>query len=222
MRAAPPSSEALFDEFSAARDRRRRRKDDPVVRALVEENAALRREVARLETFRTLAYRDALTGLWNRRYFDERLAEELHRAGRDPSRRFSVLAIDVNDLKIVNDRHGHAAGDQVLVLAAQFLRDTLRTYDICCRVGGDEFAAIFPEVGPAACAALVGRLRRALDRANDGRRLPLGLSFGSSSYPEQGTSLAAIVGRADEAMYRDKRRQKQQADGPALQPPSAR
>src|SRR3954454_4543642 len=73
---------------------------------LIRENADLRRLVAELEEFRTLAYKDPLTGLWNRRYFDERLAEEVDRTKRSATRQLSLMVIDVNDLKRVNDEGG--------------------------------------------------------------------------------------------------------------------
>jgi PleD family two-component response regulator len=92
---------------------------------LMRENANLRRMLAKLQGFRSLAYRDALTGLWNRRYFDERISEELSRAGRDDKRRFSIMAVDVNDLKNINDSEGHAGGDRAIKWVANFLKDTL-------------------------------------------------------------------------------------------------
>jgi len=81
---------------------------------LLRENAELRHELAQLEASRSLAYRDELTGLWNRRYFIERLTEELSRARRQPQRHFSIMMVDVNDLKVLNDSHSHEDGDLVL------------------------------------------------------------------------------------------------------------
>lgn len=184
---------------------------------LEEENEALRREIAELQTFRTLAYRDALTGLWNRRYFDERLAEELGRARRSGNAPFSILLIDVNDLKRINDQRGHQAGDEALAAVATFLRATLRAHDVCCRTGGDEFAVLLPGASQRDCAGIVQRLRRELAAAQ-GRRgtrgtlagapLPVGLAFGAATCPDQGNTPADMVAHADEVMYRDKRRQK--------------
>jgi len=116
----------------------------PSVKDLLRENADLRHELTRLEAYRTLAYRDELTGLWNRRYFTERLTEELSRARRQPRRHFGIMMVDVNDLKAINDAHGHAEGDLVLRWVAEFLERLLRTHDVLCRVGGDEFAVLFP------------------------------------------------------------------------------
>jgi diguanylate cyclase (GGDEF)-like protein len=176
--------------------------------ALARENATLRRELAKLEVFRQLAYRDPLTGLWNRRYLDERLAEELGRAARATDRTFSVVVVDVNDFKRVNDRYGHAAGDRALVWVAELLRRAVRAHDLCCRTGGDEFTLLFPDVPHQTGEALVQRLRHAVAAANEGRRLRLTLAFGVASYPDDATGAEELVALADEAMYRDKRRQK--------------
>src|SRR5436190_10137447 len=116
---------------------------------LSRQNAQLRREVTKLQVFRSMAYRDPLTGMWNRRYFEERLAEEQSRSQRAGGRRFSVLVIDINDFKAINDDHGHPAGDALLKWAGEFLATHLRTHDVPCRTGGDEFAVILPDVSQA-------------------------------------------------------------------------
>src|SRR5215831_1593802 len=101
---------------------------------LSRQNAMLRREVARLQVFRGMAYRDPLTGLWNRRYFEERLKEEASRSARaGGERRFSVLIVDINDFKATNDRFGHAIGDVLLKWVGEFLTTHLRTHDVPCR-----------------------------------------------------------------------------------------
>jgi len=129
---------------------------------LSRQNASLRREVARLQVYRAMAYRDPLTGLWNRRYFEDRLREELSRSRRaGPERRFSVMVVDVDDFKRVNDLHGHAAGDAVLKEVGEFLIAHLRNHDVACRTGGDEFAVLLPDLSAADCGALLERLRSA-------------------------------------------------------------
>lgn len=178
------------------------------IEELTRENSELKRTLAELEGFRTLAYRDALTGLWNRRYFEERLAEEISRARRDSSRRFSVMAIDLNELKRINDVHGHAAGDRAIRWVGSFLKSKLREHDVCCRTGGDEFVVLLLDAGATEMGQLIARLRGDLATANKRRELPIGLSFGAASYPDDATSARSLCLRADEAMYRDKRRQK--------------
>src|SRR5207253_7779986 len=93
-----------------------------------------------------LADLDALTGLHNRRYFHETLARECARAHRY-SRRLALVVFDIDDFKDVNDGIGHLAGDAVLAEAAQRVREVVRSADVPCRVGGDEFAVVLPESG---------------------------------------------------------------------------
>jgi diguanylate cyclase (GGDEF)-like protein len=194
----------------------------PSAKDLLRENAELRHELAKMEAYRTLAYRDDLTGLWNRRYFIERLTEELSRARRQPQRHFSIMMVDVNDLKAINDVHGHGEGDLVLRWVAEFLERSLRTHDVLCRVGGDEFAVLFPEVGATGAAPLLERLRAALSEARTGAPFPIGLSFGFADYPEDGTTCDEIMSVADDEMYLDKRRQKNASTSPTLtRPPRA-
>ncbi|HVU50824.1 MAG TPA: GGDEF domain-containing protein [Polyangia bacterium] len=176
---------------------------------LSRENAALRREVAKLQVFRSMAYRDPLTGLWNRRYFEERLAEEESRSQRaGAGRRFSLLVVDINDFKVINDQHGHPVGDALLKWAGEFLHTHLRTHDLACRTGGDEFAVLLPDVSAEDAARLVARLREQLVVANRAREIPLGMSLGAATWPDAGATAADLVAHADEEMYADKRRQK--------------
>lgn len=175
---------------------------------LARENAALRRRVVELEAFRTMAYRDPLTGLWNRRYFDERIAEELDRARRNPARRLSIMIIDVNDFKRLNDSLGHAEGDRALCWVAAFLKSHLRAHDVCCRIGGDEFAVILPEVGEDGCETLANRLREKLGWDGTLPAFAIGLSIGSATLPTEVCSGDELMRAADRAMYRDKQRQK--------------
>jgi len=155
-----------------------------------------------------MAYRDPLTGLWNRRYFEERLNEELSRSQRAGlSRRFSVMVLDLNDFKATNDRYGHLVGDTVLKDVGDFLVTHLRHHDVACRTGGDEFSVLLPDLSADDCGHLVDRLRRGLDTANAARRIPIALSLGTASWPEAGDTIDALMTHADEAMYADKDRQ---------------
>ena len=187
---------------------------DRLIQDLQHENAKLRRAVAELESYRSLAYRDALTGLWNRRYFEERLSQEQSLARRKSGRRFSLMVLDLNDLKRINDFEGHAAGDQAIKRAAAFLRTRLREHDVICRLGGDEFAVILRELGPAECALMVSRLRGELRNVNQRRPGSVSLSIGTASFPDHGTGTRELYLRADEAMYEDKRRIKLQRQLP--------
>jgi diguanylate cyclase (GGDEF)-like protein len=194
-----PESESVPEEDARETD---------VIKDLESENARLRQVVAELEGYRNLAYRDTLTGLWNRRYFEERLGEELSMGSRDSWRRFSVLMLDINDLKLINDYEGHAAGDLLIKRAGSFLKTRLREHDVCCRIGGDEFAVILRELGAVESAQLVARLRNELRVAAGRRPGQLSLAIGSASYPEDGSTGRQLSARADARMYEDKRRQK--------------
>jgi GGDEF domain-containing protein len=102
----------------------------------------------RFREARQLADLDALTGLHNRRYFHETLAREVSRAHRY-DRQLALIVFDLDDFKAINDRIGHLAGDAVIAESAERVRDVVRSADIACRVGGDEFAVILPESAPA-------------------------------------------------------------------------
>lgn len=179
------------------------------LRRLRRENAALRREVQALHVYRTMAYFDALTGLHNRRYFDERLREECARADRLRTHEFSVVLVDVDDFKSVNDDYGHATGDEVLVAVAKLLKENVREVDICCRIGGDEFALLLPNTGEQGAQVVVERLRSRLAQGRLGGPVNVGLSIGAAACPPGPAALDALISQADTAMYLDKRRRKQ-------------
>ncbi|MFZ0341273.1 MAG: diguanylate cyclase, partial [Gaiellaceae bacterium] len=115
----------------------------------------------RFREARQLADLDSLTGLHNRRYFYETLAREVDRAQRY-QRQLSLVIVDVDGFKEINDRIGHLAGDAVLAEIADRIRQVVRSADIPCRVGGDEFAVIVPEVEVGQARQLVGRIQRAV------------------------------------------------------------
>jgi len=179
------------------------------VRATTERSVVkLKAEVERLrrenERLAGLAYRDPLTGLRNRRYFSERLGEELCRLRRARTKSLSVICIDVNDFKRVNDTMGHAAGDAALVAVGQLLEMLVRTSDIACRVGGDEFVLLLPDTDEVQVKTVLARLRAhlpALAGVGLGTR---GLSLGAATY-ERGDDELRLLSRADEEMYEDKR-----------------
>jgi diguanylate cyclase (GGDEF)-like protein len=168
---------------------------------LRQENVELRRSVQRLEG---LAYRDALTGLRNRRYLDERMEQELARHRRNRGEPLSVVVIDLDGFKGINDTLGHAAGDDALVRIARFLDLQVRLTDLCCRIGGDEFVLLLPETTERGCAVVVAHLRRAAAEAlARGQDLP-GFSLGAAT-AEPGERGQEILARADAAMYASKR-----------------
>ncbi len=173
---------------------------------LTEENARLKCQITADSTLWQIAHQDPLTTLWNRRYADLRLAEEISRARREGGYRFSMVLIDVDDLKRVNDQNGHAAGDEALRWVAAFLREGLRGHDLCCRIGGDEFLLILPASGEQECADLVARIRRRFRDPASANGATITVSIGTASFPTQGTTVETLLGVADDGMYADKRR----------------
>jgi len=172
-------------------------------------------ELARVEAER-LSITDPLTGLFNRRYFQYRLQQEVERCRRYGDS-VSLLTLDLDHFKRVNDRYGHRAGDDALRLTAELLTRELRRLDVCTRWGGEEFTIIMPNTGAAGGLVVARRLLRAM-RAKavlsaapiderDGVPEPVQLtaSFGLASYPAAGIESAeALVHAADAAMYRAK------------------
>jgi diguanylate cyclase (GGDEF)-like protein len=177
------------------------------IATLQRENESLRREVAKLEDLRALTYRDGLTGLWNRRYFAERLGTELSRSRRASHRPFTVLILDVNDFHVINKSHGPTEGDLVLRWVAEFLEKSVRAHDVCCRIGADEFAVILTDMAKPVSHLLLARLRDKLATLTIRAPFVFGLSMGTASYPDQGTTFDVLVRMAEESRFEDKRRQ---------------
>jgi diguanylate cyclase (GGDEF)-like protein len=158
------------------------------------------------EALRIQATRDGLTGLFNRRAFLERLAEELARAKRNGSE-LSVLLLDVDHFKRVNDRLGHQAGDDVLRALGARLSAVLRKYDTLARYGGEELIAALPGCGPAAALVVAERMRSAVASApieTGAGPVELTVSIGSATCAAGEPDADALIARADAALYRAK------------------
>ena len=146
---------------------------------------------------------DGLTGLWNRRQFELRAAQELERASRF-GERFSVVLVDLDDFKAVNDTHGHLVGDAVLVEAAQRIVANTREVDTVARFGGEEFVLLLPQTDRPGALRVAEKVRGELaanPMATDAGDLPVTLSAGVASHPDDGMSVEALLGVADEALY---------------------
>jgi diguanylate cyclase (GGDEF)-like protein len=156
----------------------------------------------RFREARQLADLDALTGLHNRRFFHETLARECARAHRY-ERSLSLVVFDLDDFKDVNDRIGHLAGDAVLAEAAERVRSVVRTSDIACRVGGDEFAVILPESAIGDADQLYRRIQNAISSRPLGQGGKLFLSAGVAELRAEDDP-ASFFQRADDALYRAK------------------
>ncbi len=145
---------------------------------------------------------DALTGLYNRRLFDEYCDKELNRAKRYVQN-LAIVILDLHKLKDINDRFGHLQGDQVLQLAASTLRRTLRASDFAFRIGGDEFALLLPQTEPEQANTLCRRVRNQFE--SEITPLKMGvhatLDYGVAVYPSDGESKSDLMGLADKRLY---------------------
>ncbi len=183
---------------------------------LAELNRSLERQVAErtaeldrlVETLEGYSYQDALTGLKNRRYFDELLDHEARSADRE-GQAFSLVLMDLDHFKQVNDRYGHEGGDQVLRQFATLLQAHFRDSDVVCRLGGEEFVALLPGADPANAAARAAAVTRAVGqhafRCGTEAPFRVTLSCGVASYPAHTADPLALVGLADHALYCAKR-----------------
>jgi len=154
---------------------------------------------------RYLAYRDFLTGLYNHRYFQEQLAHEVERAQRY-GHRLSVLMLDVDRFKQVNDTYGHLMGDTLLSYVARLISAKVRSSDVAARYGGDEFAVILPETDQEKAIAVAEKLRKAVsaDRHWQGAllgNLGVGICFGVASFPDDGRTADDLLVCADRRLY---------------------
>jgi diguanylate cyclase (GGDEF)-like protein len=160
------------------------------------------------EALRTQSVRDALTGLYNRRYLEETLEREVRRAAR-AAQSLGFLMIDLDHFKNFNDTYGHEAGDAVLRETALFLAKGIRAEDFVCRFGGEEFVVILPTADLESSRARAERLRlkmRELTILYQGKSLGMvTISVGVAVFPEHGTSPKELMAAADAALYEAKR-----------------
>lgn len=153
--------------------------------------------------FRLLSQTDELTGLFNRRAFNRMLSQELAKAERY-QRPFSLMMIDADGLKGINDQFGHEAGDRFIRHLGATVSSTLRVADTCARFGGDEFVVMLPETGPVQAAEVGNRILGAVNTTPfhiAGRRLNGTISVGIATYPQDAVSQEDILHKADSAMY---------------------
>ncbi len=154
-----------------------------------------------------LATTDALTGLWNRRAFQDRLSLEIERACRT-KHSFGLLMLDLDHFKRLNDSYGHLAGDAGLRQVAERIQAAVRTVDLVARYGGEEFAVILVDVESSAVRQVADRVRHAIDsmqfQLREGVRASLSVSIGYAIFPADGSDPDALISRADAALYQAK------------------
>ena len=156
------------------------------------------------DRMKQLAYVDGLTGIHNRRYFEMRIVEELERAGRFQGR-MSVIMVDIDHFKKMNDEFGHLLGDEMLRAVSSILKQQLRKMDMVCRYGGDEFAIVVPETTGESAMRVAEKLRRHVEtHFFPGVPRPVTISCGVADYPTHGLTRDEVVAAADSALYQAK------------------
>lgn len=213
--ARPYGTEAAHEEISMVRQGEERRYDAQVTPLLSHRGRPMGRmivlrDVSALaharEELKEQAIRDPLTGLHNRRYFAERMQEELDRARRN-QRPVSLIMADVDRFKSINDSYGHAAGDATLQSIAVHLGLFTRRSDVVCRYGGEEFMLLMPEMDLESAARRAEQIRQgfqAIAVRHEGSEVRATISLGVAAFPEHGATADAVLKAVDEALYRAK------------------
>jgi diguanylate cyclase (GGDEF)-like protein len=154
-----------------------------------------------VERVKQLAYLDGLTGIFNRRFFELRIIEEMDRARRFQSG-MAVLMVDIDQFKRLNDEFGHLLGDEVLRQVSSIFHQQLRKIDVVCRYGGEEFAILLSQTNPQHALAVAEKLRRLVESWQfPGVPRPVTISAGVATFPDHGTSRDELVKSADAGLY---------------------
>ncbi|WP_114489871.1 GGDEF domain-containing protein [Halanaerobium sp. ST460_2HS_T2] len=148
---------------------------------------------------RYLSFHDEMTGLYNRRYFENKL-EDLNNPAKH---NLSVIIADINNLKVINDNHGHKKGDQYIKSAAGLLKSELRQKDIICRIGGDEFAIILPDTYKNDCKRIIKRIKTKVKRHPEKF---FSIAFGHIYESHKYDTLEEMINAADRKMYHNKKK----------------
>jgi diguanylate cyclase (GGDEF)-like protein len=179
-----------------------------LLRAMANQAASVLENARLLRQLRDAAETDLVTGVYSHRHLQDRVRQETARAsrGRTP---LSVLMVDLNDFKRVNDEHGHQAGDRVLRAIAGALRAAVRTSDVVARYGGDEFVVLMPDTDESEAQVVAARAEAAIAElahvVGDGAVVHVTGSLGLALHPRDGRSAKELLRAADAAMYRHKR-----------------
>lgn len=175
--------------------------DLPPLESVADMCAAAIQNARYIERAKELAYLDGLTGIFNRRFFEMRITEELERANRYTTQ-LSVIMLDIDHFKRLNDEFGHLLGDEVLRQVSTIFRQQVRKGDVVCRFGGEEFALLLPQTSGEQAQEAAEKLRRLVENWNfPGVPRPVTISAGIACYPENGRTRDQIVSSADAALY---------------------
>jgi len=177
---------------------------------LQEANQALYEQIGKIndlqEKLREQANRDSLTGLFNRRYLEGTLERELARCRREGAP-LTMLLLDIDHFKLVNDTYGHPAGDEVLRVFARALQDSARAEDIVCRYGGEEFLLVLPKMSLGVARGRATQLLELFRQTTvtfEDSRIPVTTSIGIASVPDHASGVENLIRCADQALYRAK------------------
>jgi diguanylate cyclase (GGDEF)-like protein len=154
-----------------------------------------------VERVKQLAYLDGLTGIFNRRFFELRIAEEIERARRFGAG-MAVIMVDIDQFKRLNDEFGHLLGDEVLRQVSSIFHQQLRKIDVVCRYGGEEFGILLSQTNPQHALGVAEKLRRMVETWQfPGVPRPVTISAGTANYPDHGTTRDELVKAADAGLY---------------------
>lgn len=175
----------------------------PVAMALSDAMSLALSNIALRDKLRTQALRDPLTGLYNRRYMDDVLQRYANLAERN-NRPLSLIMLDLDHFKKLNDEHGHALGDAILTDISTIAMSTIRPCDIACRYGGEELVVVLPDCATAEAMAKAELLRVRIEQLTEVREVRISASFGVATIPDTSAKPADLVADADAALYRAK------------------